>query len=146
MKTKNFSGGGILHLNRYYVVLEKDEEIISKIKEFAKYQNVKGGSIKGIGTLKDPELGFFDLNKKEYKKQIFKGDFELLSMDGNISTLNDELIIHIHALISDSEFRTLGGHLFSGKITGTAEIIIDYYGEKLKREHCNESNLNLLKI
>lgn len=137
-----------LHVNpsRYWVVLEKGEEILETIKDLAIKENIKGGSISGIGTLKDPVLGFFDLGKKEYDKREMKGDFELLALNGNISMFEGDTVVHIHTLISDSEFRSFGGHLFRGEITGTGELIIETLKEEINRKHNASENLNLIDL
>ncbi len=131
---------------RWYVILQKGEDIIAKLMEFAAKQDIKGASISGVGTCKDPELGYFDLEKKQYLEKTIKGDFEVLSLSGNISRLNGEPVIHIHTLISDENFKTFGGHLFKGETTGTAEIIIDSFGESIERKHSKENNLNLINL
>ena len=129
---------------RYYVVLKKDEEIIESLKKFAIENSIEGAKISGIGTLKNPELGFFDLEKKQYDKRILNGDFELLSLCGNISLFENDTIVHIHTLVSDSEFKAYGGHLFSSLVTGTAEIIIETANERINRKHSSQENLNLI--
>ena len=132
--------------SRYWIVLERDEEIIETLKKFALEKNIKGASIAGIGTLKDPQLGFFDLEKKEYAKKVIEGDFELLALNGNISLFEGDTVVHIHTLISDSEFKSYGGHLFSGKITGTGEVIIETLDESIQRKHNKDENLNLIDL
>ena len=131
---------------RYYVILERGDEIISKLKQFAQENKITGGSLLGVGTLKNPELGFFDLDKKQYVKKQLKGEFELLSLNGNISQFAGDTVIHIHALVSDVNFQAFGGHLFSAQITGTGEIIIDTMGEIIERKHSEKENLNLIEL
>ena len=65
-----------------------------------------------------PELMWTDLGVE------FKGEFELTSLVGNISTKNGNPFIHIHVNVSDEECNAYGGHLFSGTITATGELII----------------------
>lgn len=145
MKYKNM--GVKENLNRSYcVVLDTGDEIISSLKNLAEREGIKGASISGIGTLKDPELGFFDLGKREYLKKTFKGDFELLSLLGNISVSKDGIVVHNHVLISDDKFATLGGHLFKGTITGTGEIMVETLGERVERRFNEKLNLNLIEL
>jgi uncharacterized protein len=145
MKIKPVGAGEKAQM-KYYVILDTGDEIISSLKKFAVENRISGASISGIGTLRNPELGFFDIGKREYLKKTIKGDFELLSLDGNISVSQDGTVVHTHVLISDEKFNAFGGHLFSGEITGTGEIIIETCGEKIERKYNKQANLNLIKI
>ena len=53
-----------------------------------------------------------------------KGEFELTSLVGNITIKNGNPFVHIHVNVSDEACNAYGGHLFSGTITATGELII----------------------
>ena len=64
MKYKKFD-------NTYVVRIEKDEEVINKITELCKNENIKLGSITGIGATDKLVIGLFDTNSKQYHKTTF---------------------------------------------------------------------------
>ena len=43
--------------------------------------------LNGIGAIKNPEMGYFDIDRKDYDRKIFNGDYELTSYMGNISLI-----------------------------------------------------------
>lgn len=131
---------------RYFVRLYKNEEIIKSIKELCFKEGLKSGSIIGIGAIKDPELGYYNLSKKEYKKELIKGEYELLSLIGNISIVEKEPYIHLHVVLGKEDFNTIGGHLFSATVSVTSELIITVVENEIERKKDEETGLNLWKL
>ena len=110
--------------SQLFVRLDSGENIISKLTEMIKQFDIGSGYIDGIGALKDVTLGYYDITKKEYIKKKFEGEYELISCTGNISLLDKTPFLHLHVLISDSNFNSYGGHLFNSEITITGEFCI----------------------
>lgn len=136
LKTKS---GYILRLNR-------GEEIITTLKDFIKDKKIHGGFLIGLGAGKEITLGFYDADKKTYHKRFFADDHEYTSLTGNISYLDDEPVIHIHAVISAANFVSYSGHLFSGKVSATCEIFITLLDKKLIRKADPTVGLNLMQL
>ncbi len=112
------------------LIVAKDEALVASITRFAKELNLKGGMISGIGAVKDVELGYYELEKKEYIRKTFSGeDYELISLSGNISLRDGETYVHVHTTIGDSHFQVFGGHLFEAVVAVTAEIFITPLGQ-----------------
>ncbi|MEM2174934.1 MAG: DUF296 domain-containing protein [Candidatus Micrarchaeia archaeon] len=132
--------------NIYFLRLEKEEEIISSLKNFSKEKKIKSAFFYGIGAGKDFVICYYDLLKKEYKKRKIKKECEILSLIGNISYLKKEFFIHTHTIISDKNFKIFGGHLFSAKITATLEIFLFLIDKKLVRKSFPEIGLNLISF
>ncbi len=112
--------------NRFLIVLELGDEIISSLTEFAERKNIEGGFFEGIGALNEAEIGWFDLETKQYIKKELFGQREILSLKGNIA--RDEAgkpIVHCHILLGARDFTCEGGHLFSGRISVTCEIFLE---------------------
>jgi uncharacterized protein len=139
MKAKKF--------RTYYVLrLEKGEEIIKTLVEFAAIKKIKGGFLFGLGAAKELTLGCYDLEKKAYIRRFFPGDWEIANLVGNIAWLGDEPILHLHVVIGSSNFNTFSGHLFSGTVSATCEIFVLSLESKLKRSKDFTVGLNLLDI
>ena len=132
--------------NGYIVRLEKGEEIITVLSDFADKQKIKGGFVYGIGTVNNLTLGYYDLEKRDYLKKTFQADFELTSLMGNIALLKDSPLVHAHIVVSDSNFGALAGHLFSGTIAVTGEFVILLTESKIERAFDPQTGLNLLKL
>ena len=81
--------------NKYIIRIDKGEEIVEFLKKFCKDNDIKAGAINGIGTASKANIGFFDLKTKQYINKEYEGAFEITSLIGNISLLNDDLIFGV---------------------------------------------------
>ena len=132
--------------NKILLVLEKGDEILQSIYTVINEANIKFGWINGIGAAENITLGAYPLKLKDYIKKEFKGEFELTSLMGNISTKNGNPFVHIHANISDEECNAYGGHLFSGTITATAELVILLSDSVINRKESSQIGLYLWNL
>ena len=132
--------------NKYIVRIDKGEEIVETIKKICKDNKIKLGSISGIGAANKIVLGLFETATKKYHSQEFNGDFEIVPLAGNISTMNGETYLHLHANIADLKHNSFGGHLTSAIVSATFETIIDTIDGEVDRKFSNEIGLNLLEF
>ncbi len=108
----------------YIVRLERGEEIHTSLRAFCQQQGITAGWINGIGAVMQAELGYFHRDRKEYSWRQITTDQELTSLMGNISLKEGEIWLHLHATLSDENFHVTAGHLKSGVISVTGEIIL----------------------
>lgn len=138
--------------NGYFLRIDKGEEMMSAVTDFIEKKNIQSGVISGIGALTDVELGFFDRTKKEYLKKTFPTDpadndiYELLSLNGNISYIDNNPMVHAHCVLGKSDYNVIGGHLFSGIVAVTGEVYIRTFSVKFVRKVNPEFNLKLLSF
>lgn len=132
--------------NKFIVRLNKGEEIVQKIKDLVEKENIKLGSIIGIGAVDIATIGLFDTNTKEYHSTKLEGDFEITSLVGNISTKNGETYLHMHIALGDEKYHVYGGHLNEAFVSATCELIIEKIDGVVEREFDENSGLNLLKF
>jgi hypothetical protein len=104
--------------------LESSEEIHATLKTFCKRYNITAGWLTGIGALKQAELGYFHRERKDYSWKKIDNDHELISLVGNISQKEGDIWLHLHATLSDEHFQVIAGHLKSGVVSVTGEIIL----------------------
>lgn len=130
----------------YLVKLEIGEKVIENLTRFIESRNITGGMLSAIGAIRDIDLGYFHLPTKQYLKKHFPGIYELLSFSGNICYFEDHPFIHAHVVISDSNFRVFGGHLFEATIAVTMELFVFQISQKLLRKRDEIVGLNLLNF
>jgi uncharacterized protein len=127
--------------------LERGEEVMTSLLEFIRKFDIKSGFMVGLGACEELKLGYFDAVKGEYKDKEFKGEYEVTNLTGNIAWLEDgNPIAHVHITLSDEHFRAVAGHLWSGKVSGTVEIHITAFKNKILRTKDSETGLNLLDL
>ncbi len=127
--------------------IEPDEDLIDAITKLVKTYNIKAGLLNCIGAFKKFTIGYFDLDKKEYKLETFYENVELVSCLGNIAYKNGKPIIHAHVSVGRPDFSIIGGHLSQPSIISvTGEIYILEIDQKLNRSLDPQFNLFLLNI
>jgi uncharacterized protein len=140
MKSKKLNNG-------YIIKLEKGEEIIQSLTLFCIQNKIKSGQIAGIGGTNNISLKYFNLKKNVYITKTFKGrNYEILTLNGNISLVDKKPFLHIHTTIGDSDYKVYGGHLESAIIGITCEITITMTGGTIKRKLDKEFQLKFLDL
>jgi predicted DNA-binding protein with PD1-like motif len=132
--------------DKYFLRLEKGEEIIESLKSFCEKEDIRLGWIRGMGAVGEATIGLFETAIKQYHSIELKGDFEITSLTGSISTLNGEIYLHLHINLGDAEYKVHGGHLNRAVISATGEFLIESIEGQLEREFDDEVGLNLFKF
>lgn len=132
--------------NKYIVRAEKGEELVASLKEFCRVNNIRLGTVTGLGAAGEITLGLFKTKTKEYSPKEFTGDFELSSVLGNISRMDGEVYLHLHATIADADCRTFGGHLSRAVISATFEGVIEQIDGEIGRKFNEDIGLNLYDL
>ena len=123
--------------------LDKDDYVNQSIKNLFAKESLNSGWISGIGAIYNIEIGYYDINLKEYCKKKIPEEHEMTSLTGNVSFVESEYFIHTHITISDIECSSFGGHLFEAQIAAAGEFKIDLIDKKINRKYSNEIGLNL---
>lgn len=133
----------------HFVQLETEDDILLSLTEYCKSNINNSGIIIGIGAVKKANLGYFDVDQKQYLTQQFEFNAELVQCTGNITrnASNGEIIVHLHMAIGDSHYKLLGGHVLPGCIISvTGEFIIIETDALIQREKNHLFDLLLWKI
>ncbi|HII61339.1 PPC domain-containing DNA-binding protein [Pyrococcus horikoshii] len=122
-------------LGRTYLFrVPEGEELLTYIKNFCKKEGIETAIINGIGTLKNPKIGYFLEEKKEYKVIPLKGSYELISLIGNVSLKDGEPFVHAHVSLGNEEGIVFGGHLVEGEVFVAEIFLQELKGEKIERK------------
>lgn len=133
----------VRYKNKYILRIDKGEEIISVINDFCEKNNIKNGSIIGIGATDNVTIGLFNTTKKEYISKTLKEPMEITSLIGNISTKDNKIYLHMHINIANENLEVYGGHLNECYVSATCEIIIDKIDGLANRKYNEKIGLNL---
>lgn len=126
--------------------IDKGEEIIEKMLEVCRKENVTLANVNALGAVGEFEVGLFNTAEKKYYSTIHKGDFEIVSLTGSITTKDGELYHHIHMSAGNQENKVYGGHLNYAKVSATCEMFIHVMPGKVERKFSDEIGLNLFKF
>jgi predicted DNA-binding protein with PD1-like motif len=98
------------------------EEIISSLKQFLTINNITACAITTcVGSLTDTTLRLAMASSgNPGEPYVAKGPHEICSLVGTLSSNGN----HIHASVSDGQGQVWGGHLISGIVHTTVEIVL----------------------
>lgn len=130
----------------YAVALETGDEAFACLTAFVKEQDVEAASITAIGAFRRAVLGYFDWQKKQYKKIPVDEQVEVLSLIGDVAVSSGEPTLHIHAVLGKSDGSVVGGHLLSAEVRPTLEVIVTQSPSYLRKAKDPETGLALLAI
>lgn len=132
--------------NKYFVRIDKGEEVVSSLMKFCTEKGVKLGSIVGIGAADRVTIGLFNTEIKEYHNKQLVGEYEITNLTGNVTTKDGEVYLHLHITLGDENYNAHGGHLNECWISGTCELVIDTADGEIGRFFDDYSGLNLWKL
>ena len=119
--------------DRVLLTLATGDYINRTFEIFAEFKGLGCTWLNGIGALENPEIGYYSIVDKSYYRKQFIGEYELISLIGNISLKEGKTFAHTHITFSDKEYRVFGGHLFDGKITAAGEFIMQLGKNNISR-------------
>lgn len=132
--------------NSCVIKLEKGEEIITTLLEFCDKYNIVLAQFSGIWATNDVTIWLFDTISKEYFSKEFHWNYEICSLMGNITIMDNKPYLHAHIVICDDQNNTYGWHLNKAVISATCEIFLQRIGWYVSREFDEEIGLNLMQF
>ena len=130
----------------YAVVFDAGDEVLSGFKEFAREHDLTASQISGIGAFSDAVLGYFDWERKDYKRIPVQDQVEVVSLLGDVTRGADGPQVHIHAVLASSNARAFGGHLLEAHVRPTLELIVVESPSYLRRRIDPETGLPLIDL
>ena len=131
----------------FALVFEAGDEVVSGLTDFADGNGLAAASFTAIGAFGTATLGYFDLEKKEYRRIPVHAQVEVLSLLGNVATNEDgQPTVHAHAVLGTSDGSTRGGHLLEARVRPTLEVVLVESPEHLQRREDSETGLPLISV
>jgi|GEM_PF-440504 len=121
------------------------DDVIPILERFLRDEGIRAGRVgPGIGAFSSAVLAFFDPDDVRYHEFEIQGPVEVMSLSGNVATLDGEPRLHLHATVSRRDGSCVGGHLVSARVQPTLELFITRYDRALVRKVDSETGLPLL--
>lgn len=132
--------------NVYAVRIDKGEEILASLKEFAVKENIAFARVSAIGAVGSFTAGVFDTKTKQYRANEFKGNFEIVSLSGTVDRMNGAYYAHLHMSAGNEKGEVFGGHLNRAVVSATCEMTLTLIDGEIDRCFDEEVGLNLWKF
>ena len=128
---------------KYIVSINNHTEIVKALNAFCKEKGILSGSINGIGAIGELTLRFFNPKTKAYDDKTFREQMEISNLTGNISSMNEQVYLHLHITVGRSDYSALAGHLLSAIQNGAGEFVVEDYSERISRTYNPDLGLNI---
>lgn len=143
MRTRKLIGGATRVLA---VVFETGDEVTSGLLEVARREDLDGAHFTGIGAFRDVVLGFYDLDRQDYHRTPVPEQVEVVSLVGDITSRDDDRMVHAHVVVARRDGQALGGHLLEAHVRPTLEIMITETPAQLRRTYDPGTGLALIDL
>jgi predicted DNA-binding protein with PD1-like motif len=130
---------------QYAVIFYQGDEAFSGLLEFAQKYHVTSAHFTAIGALNGGTLGWFDPQRKMYKKIPVNGQHEVIGMSGDIALYQGKPVVHTHMLLGTSDGTTLGGHVLAANVSPTLEVMVTVDPITMQKRFDPDTDLTLIE-
>ena len=130
----------------YAVIFDKGDEVMAGLKSFAREAGLGGAHFTAIGAFSEATLGYFERERREYKRIPVREQVEVLSLVGDVALKDGEPEVHAHVVVGTSEGTARGGHILEAKVWPTLEVIVTESPLHLRKVHDEETGLALIDV
>lgn len=133
-------------LRTYVAVLDKGDESVGALTDFAAAEHVDAASLTAIGAFRRAIVGYFDRDAMRYERIPVDEQVEVLSLVGDIALADGTPKLHAHVVLGRRDGSTCGGHLLEGTVWPTLEVVITQVPRHLRRRTDPETGLPLIAL
>mgnify|MGYP003289285828 FL=1 len=126
--------------------IDRGEEILTALQEIAEAEDIRLASISALGATNDFTVGVYNVDEKQYHANDFKGNFEIVSLTGTVSTMDGRFYAHLHMSAGDEKGQVFGGHLNRAVVSAVCEMVITVIDGTVGRSFSPEIGLNLFRF
>jgi predicted DNA-binding protein with PD1-like motif len=131
----------------FALVFDKDDEVLAGLTGFAKAERIGAAHFTAIGAFSEVTLGYFQRERKDYKRMRVAEQVEVLSLIGDIALdQSGDPKVHAHVVVGLSDGQTRGGHLLEARVWPTLEVVLVESPAFLRKRHDPASGLALISI
>ena len=128
----------------WMLVFETGEEALAGLLDFARNEHLDASQFTGIGAFSSAELGYFDVEKRDYEHIPILEQVYVLSFLGDITQGQAGPKVHAHVVLGKRDGTAWGGHLVKGLVRPTLELVITQTPAHLRRRHDPATGLALI--
>ena len=115
--------------------LVEGESVFSALTICTRENQFGSAIFTGVGALSDLSIGFYHRHTQQQTIKNFADTYEIASLNGNITWVDNKPFIHIHASMSDDSFAVFGGHIIDAHASASTEIAIIPMTYAITREY-----------
>ena len=128
---------------QYAVIFYQGDEAFSGLL-FAEKYHVTSAHFTAIGALNGATLGYFDPERKMYKKIRINGQHEVIGMSGDIALYQGKPVVHTHMVVGNSDGTTRAGHVLEAYVSPTLEVMVTEDSVTMQKRFDPATDLTLI--
>lgn len=133
-------------LKTWAVILDTGDEAMACLERFAREEEVVGAKLSAIGAFREAALLYFDWESKAYEEIPVTEQVEVAALNGDIGIDEaGEVALHVHVVLGRRDGSALAGHLKSGAVRPTLEVIVTETPRHLRRVSDATTGLALIR-
>jgi predicted DNA-binding protein with PD1-like motif len=129
---------------QYAVIFYQGDEAFSGLLDFAEKYRVASAHFTAIGALNGATLGWFDPQRKMYKKIPINGQHEVIGMSGDVALYQGKPVVHTHMMVGNSDGATFGGHVLALNVSPTLEVMVTEDPVTMQKRFDSVTDLTLI--
>jgi len=129
----------------YALILSQGDDVATALLAFANDQKIQSAHFSAIGAVRDPEVAWFDVGRREYKGMTLREQMEVLNLSGDVALGADgRPVVHAHIALARSDGAAWGGHLLGATVSPTLEVFVTAYPVALQKRLDPATGLQLI--
>lgn len=130
----------------FAIVFATGDEVAGGLLKFAEENGLSASHFTAIGAFERVTLGYFDWQKKDYRRIPMLEQVEVLSLIGDIALDDGKPKVHAHVVVGKEDGTAHGGHLLEAYVRPTLEVVLVESPGHLTRSPDRDSGLALIDL
>lgn len=130
----------------FAIVLQRGDSVHECLMELAREEDLRAGFVTGIGAFEQAVLAFYDIERRKYIETPVPGVLEVASLTGNVTRVDGEPFVHLHAVVAGRDLVARAGHLVSARVGATLEAFVHDLGDDIVRNFHADIGLKLWQL
>lgn len=132
--------------NKIVARIDSGEDIVDSLEHICVEEGVWTAQVTAIGAISQFTVSVFRTASKKYVSTDYTGNYEIVSLMGNVTTMSNRFYSHLHMSAVAKDGAMVGGHLVKAVVSATAEMIIDIIDGKVERKRNPVVGTNIMKF
>ncbi len=128
------------------LIFDKGDEVVETLTAFAREHGLAASHLTAIGAFRDATLGYFDRERRDYRRIPVREQVEVLSLVGDVVRGPDGPKLHAHVVVGKADGTAHGGHLLEAHVWPTLEVVLTETPAHLRRRTDPETGLALIDL
>lgn len=126
--------------------IDRGEEIMESLEKIAQAEHIRLAHVNALGAVGEMTVGVYSVDTRSYAKNTFRGDLEIVSLHGTITTKDGAYYPHLHLSAGNKTGAVFGGHLNRAVVCGTCEMVITLLEGTVERKLDDATGLNVFSF